>query len=68
MLTTNGTRNGTRNDFSSWDGFEDEEDDIENEREVSVPGDSLLGLDDDTVRGKYTIISFSKTNVLQLIS
>ncbi|XP_033870303.2 amphiregulin [Acipenser ruthenus] len=44
------TTNGTRNDFSSWDGFEDEEDDIENEREVSVSGDSLLGLDDDTVR------------------
>ncbi|MGH0151660.1 UNVERIFIED_CONTAM: hypothetical protein FKN15_020565 [Acipenser sinensis] len=50
LTTTDYEQDGTRNYFSSGDSFEEEEDDTENERDLSVPTDSLLGLDDDTVR------------------
>ncbi|XP_041081711.1 amphiregulin-like [Polyodon spathula] len=50
LTTTNYEQDGTRNDFLSQRGFEDEEDDSENERELSVPGDSLQSLDNNTVR------------------
>ncbi|KAK6494263.1 amphiregulin [Huso huso] len=50
LTTTNYEQDGTRNYFSSGDSFEEEDDDTENERDLSVPRDSLLGLDDDTVR------------------
>lgn len=60
LTTTNYEQDGTRNYFSSGDSFEEEDDDTENERDLSVPRDSLLGLDDDTVRGKYSMTYFSE--------